>query len=821
MPEPTPFTDLVLGRLADADAGDELGDDAQNLVLAALQGDDELDEAVAALTGAAPRPDRKRPHPNTGTTTTATTGVHLRAITVTAFRGIGPTATLDLAPGPGLTVVAGRNGSGKSSFAEAAELALTGAVGRWADSRAAAGGWRNLHAALPTEVRVDLAVTGVDQPVSVRRRWPGDDYAVVTATSQVRGRPRATVRDLGWDGALSTYRPFLSPTELSALDDKPSVMFDALQAILGLDELTTAQARLRAAARTVDDQAGVAREQLPDLRAALTRTPDPRAAQVDGLLARPARSRDLDSIAALATGTAADPDSNRFAQLTNLDPPRPDVTDLVTTLRSAVADRDALAGTATDDARRVAQLLDAALTHHAAHGDGPCPVCGSGSLDAAWTEGATAERDRCRTLARDLDAADRALSAAELALRARLSPVPAALAAISADVADTPGVPTDAARRAWTAWAGLSGVRDPGLLADGVETTLPGLVDTVAALRDAATHAQATRDTGWREIAELLATWVNAARTERALAPAGKRLKAAQAWLRDAGDQLRDDRLRPFAEQSAAIWAALRQESNVSLAGIRLQGSATRRRLTLDVDVDGAPTAGLGVMSQGEFNALGLALFLPRATASDSPFRFVVLDDPVQAMDPGKVDGLARVLADLAQHRQVVVFSHDDRLPESLRRLQLPATVVEVVRSAGSAISIRPLTDPVAAHLDDARALERTGGLDEDLRSIGVAGCCRDAFEAACLEVLRRTRVGRGIAHEEVDRAWAGTSTTERAALALFDDASRGADVYPRLRRTGPWAADCLRALKEGAHQIRDTAGLVHDTDRLVAEIRR
>jgi len=33
--------------------------------------------------------------------------------------------------------------------------------------------------------------------------------------------------------------------------------------------------------------------------------------------------------------------------------------------------------------------------------------------------------------------------------------------------------------------------------------------------------------------------------------------------------------------------------------------------------------AALSVMSQGELHALGLALFLPRATSPDSPFRFI------------------------------------------------------------------------------------------------------------------------------------------------------------------------------------------------------
>ncbi len=58
-------------------------------------------------------------------------GVYLGAITVAGFRGIGPATTLPLQPGPGLTLVVGRNGSGKSSFAEAAEVLLTGTSLRW------------------------------------------------------------------------------------------------------------------------------------------------------------------------------------------------------------------------------------------------------------------------------------------------------------------------------------------------------------------------------------------------------------------------------------------------------------------------------------------------------------------------------------------------------------------------------------------------------------------------------------------------------------------------------------------------------------------
>src|SRR5688572_18807629 len=98
-------------------------------------------------------------------------------------------------------------------------------------------------------------------------------------------------------------------------------------------------------------------------------------------------------------------------------------------------------------------------------------------------------------------------------------------------------------------------------------------------------------------------------------------------------------------------------------------------------------------MSQGELHAIALSLFLPRATLPESPFRFIVIDDPVQSMDPSRVDGLARVLERAAKGAQVIVFTHDDRLPESVRRLGIDARVIEVTRREGSVIELRTALD--------------------------------------------------------------------------------------------------------------------------------
>ncbi len=73
-------------------------------------------------------------------------------------------------------------------------------------------------------------------------------------------------------------------------------------------------------------------------------------------------------------------------------------------------------------------------------------------------------------------------------------------------------------------------------------------------------------------------------------------IKAADKWLKDATDDIRNERLAPLADQARDIWAILGQESNVDLGAIRLAGSATQRHVELDVSVDGATGSALGVM---------------------------------------------------------------------------------------------------------------------------------------------------------------------------------------------------------------------------------
>ena len=286
--------------------------------------------------------------------------------------------------------------------------------------------------------------------------------------------------------------------------------------------------------------------------------------------------------------------------------------------------------------------------------------------------------------------------------------------------------------------AGSAGLR---ALADHLDQEITPLTRETRALSDLASAEVARREDRWAPVAVEVASWcADAAGATDGMAPVTM-IKAAEKWLKDATDDIRNERLAPLAEQARAIWRMLRQESNVDLGAIRLSGSATQRHVELDVSVDGTPGSALGVMSQGEINALALSVFLPRATLPGSPFRFLVIDDPVQAMDPAKVDGLARVLESTASGRQVIVFTHDNRLAQAVRQLSIPASILEVTRRPGSTVQLRTCLDPVEQALQDAKALAADDSLPPEVAGRVVPGLCRTAVEAAAIRAAIRAAI--------------------------------------------------------------------------------
>jgi len=790
----TPLHNLVLEHLL---ADTELDPATINIIDAAYNSEAALeqrlttlahDDATSTLPTAAP-PPRSDLEPS---------GVYLSSLEISAFRGIGPSRELEFTPGPGLTVFVGRNGSGKSSIAEGLETLLTGQSIRWADrTKEWQDGWRNLHVTHNPYLEARFAVEGTSGVVA-RRVWSETTTDVEQSELRLRrGEEKLTggFDTLGWTDALHNFRPFLSSADLHALLNKPSELYDSLKGILGLEESATAVKRVTAARKARDERFKKAKDDCKRLLQLLEPLKDdPRAQRCREAMSK--RQWRLDDVEAAVTGDHGG-DSTALATLnalTQLTIPSVDaVADAVKAYRDSSRAVEALSGTSIEQNARLAGLLQQAL-HYCTPDTTRCPICGS-NLPENWRQIAQANLAEANQLAANIKEATADLKRHETSLKALITPVPDSLQRVEhfdlpRDLLDT-----------WQTWSVAP--KDSAALCSHIETHF---FDLHAAHSDLIQLAQQKRDqlqTTWRPIAADLAAWLQLARSVQAENHIRESLSKALEWLKDMDATLRDKRFEPIANHAQSVWTQLRQQSSVDLANIKLQGTGTKRRVELNVSVDGRDGVALSVMSQGELNALALSLFLPRMLLTESPFRFLIIDDPVQAFDNHKVDGLVQVLAEVAKTRQVIVLSHDPRLFAAIQRLQVTATVYSVERRAGSILELRRMIDPVQRYLYDANTIARDAhAIGPKLTPRAVPAFCRLAVEAACVEAIRKRRYARGDDHAGIEQTIQDARTLHQlVTLALFDDPNRGGEVFTHVdHNLGRIGGDTYRVLKAGTH---------------------
>lgn len=810
---------LLLERLG---RSDDLDDDAVALVLASCDGKSELEAALrgetapktVAASQLALEPDAEP------------AGAYLGWIEVQGFRGVGPRVRLEVAPGPGLTLVLGRNGSGKSSFAEGLELLLTGANSRWVDrTKVWTAGWQNLHADGPTTLEAGLFVEGERGATRVRRSWArGAPIDPGEAEALRAGGGKTPMSELGWAGPLERYRPFLSYNELGSMFDELKSMYDALAAILGLEELEVVQQVVRDARLTHERALRTARQETRSLVERLGSVQDERVGAV--LRALGGRNPDLDMVELALEGAweGVDP-ASELALLRALTaiplPDPPEVEASLARLAEARAAEAELVGSDAERAAVTAELLRSALRLHEHHDSATCPVCATpGVLDDEWRARARGQVDALQASAAETHRVTVEVREAAKAVSGLLEPGPPSSLLQAAQV----GVHMEQAVDAWAAWGQARGrVASDEEARDELHAALDAVRVQVEAGKARAAAELERREDAWRPFARELSAWLPGARAALASREKLGALRAAEEWIKEAREELQAARLAPIADRAKDNWDQLRQESNVSLQSLSLRRSGNTRAAEVDVRVDGADASAFGVMSQGELHALAVSVFLPRAALPESPFRFMVIDDPVQSMDPAKVDGLARVLHATARERQVIVLTHDDRLSDAVRRLGLSAEVLEVTRRPGSVVEVRRALDPVERYIADARALLADDALPERVTARVVPGFCRQALEAASARAVRRRRLARGERHAEVEAILQDATTLyPLLALALFDDAGRGGDVLAKLNgRWGRAAGDAVTRANRGAHEPvgRGLRDLVSAAARLAREI--
>lgn len=801
-----PLVDVVLD-LAYKD--ETLDDNATYLVIAALESEQALRDQVGSDTGSAAAASSAvaaSPDP---------VGAFVTFIDVAGFRGIGPRTTLELHPAPGITIVSGRNGSGKSSFAEALEFAVTGSSYRWRNkAKLWANSWRNLHHSSPTEVRVGLAVQG-SAPTTVGVDWePDANLQDHSAWTQVAGSKKEQgISRLGWGNAVELYRPILSYDEIGGLfDGGPSGLYDALAKLLGLDEIYDAEKRLTAQLKLTKAPRQAADDALKKLKIALAAATEDRAAAALALLR--ARQVDVDAVEQLATGTATDIASPqaRLRSISLATGPDLDAAHgTANRFRDALARSVEFAEETLVVAERQSALLELALDYHAHAGESRCPVCHVGQLDDTWRSDTLAEMVTKGEQLEEFRASRVEVGAARAVLLRVIADIGVSVVPSGVDL------PSSAAYQAAILDASKVPARDLEL-ADFAEQHAAAVEEVFKLVKGEAAEKLSDHESVWTPLAADLVAWVALERTARASAGALGHLNAAKNWVSKNATDLRNLRLEPIAEQAREIWSELRQESNVDLGAITLEGRSTRRQASLQATIDGEPAGALSVMSQGELHALALALFIPRATVQRSPFRFLVLDDPIQAMDPAKVDGFVKVLSTLATTRQVIVFSHDDRLATAIRQLAVDARLVEVMRASESRVQVVDASRQARRYIDDAFAIVADDDVPEQIKRRVAPGIFRMATESAARDVYFARRYRDGASVDDVESEWLAANTTrQKLALALHSDRTASIAAWQQYRSyRRPTLAICTSGAHSGASVTLDD---VRDLRRTVDDV--
>ena len=733
------------------------------------------------------------------------TEVFLTGLTVEGFRGIGPKVSVALRPGAGLTVITGRNGSGKSSLAESMELLLTGDNARWSDGKNTdlRKSWKNLHYQGDTKIEMELSAMGSPMIV-LSRHWTDAQLDSSASMVKLPGKDPAPIDSLGWSQALKTYRPFLSYGELGGLlEDGPSHLHDAIANILGLEEFTRIKDVLTAKKATLSAQTKEAKLSWTALATELAALNDPRAAAI--VTATTKKGWSVSAVEALLSDDTTDHETTAgwCRSVLSIPPLSLDgLAQLVDTAQNASTMLEAFHGSDAQTALSTATLLEQAIALHRSVHLRDCPVCGTESiLDDAWLTNAQADVARLHTEASAVKAAVQALSSAERQLRQCVPVIPGVLSQPPAEIDDTVRSLTGELQAEWQAAVGTFQSRELAKLIQQATSTAQSINGHFGALKVAVEAVLESADSEWTPLARKIRAWCAKASEAGDLDSQLKDVTAAEAWVVKLSNEFRDERLAPIRSSVEGVWNDLRCDSNIALASFELGGKGTRRRVDLSLTVDDTPAPTLGVLSQGEMHALALSMFLPRAALDESPFRFLVIDDPVQAMDPSKVDGLARQLAKVAKTRQVVVLTHDDRLPEAMRRLDIDARVLEVVRGAKSGVQVERSMDPTDRRLKAARDLLKEKNLPADIRTQVVAAQCRQALEAECIDLLQVRMIRAGMAMAKVDETLEAANTlNDLLSLLVMNDRKRLDEAKMLIEQRMPGARNLISQIQTAAH---------------------
>ncbi len=623
----------------------------------------------------------------------------LSSIELEAFRGFAEAQHFDL--DAGVVLVSGDNGSGKTSLIDGLLWLLTGEIPRLSER---ARGLRrghdpliNIYAGAPARVRISL-VGSDGRTLDFERRGTSTKHEL-SAWAGDQALPRAS-EQLAYAFGESSFaalsaavkrRGILQQHAVSAALDGGAAMHERLSATVGLERITrfaesaaqTAKElgkECKRAQRVHADLAQRHQATQASLAAARSALADPQTARAQ-LAAAVEEVRERLPAGVVLQGALATPED-----LLLLERSVSTLLDLATALAARqaqeLAAEGAVGSTVAAAERNLAELMrrsreavqQAPLQVQLASAavellDDACPVCGQ-AIDE--------ERVRARLtelLGRSQQAVERAAAMRKAVQRAQARTQEALAAERRCSEATTAREQAvEQLRKARSDTAAVRIQDDWALPANASE-----LARALDSLRQRVREISAQTQCDQPEQIERLSAETNAlldeverarrdmqdaeARAQRASALEQAAKQAAERIVRRAIAKLEPSFAEVFDRMAPhPMFTELRASHDIYYAKNQIVPEVVDpdRRLSAN------PTL---LFSEGQLNVVALSYFLGLAlNAREGALPFLVLDDPLQAMDALAVWDFAEVCHRVHEHRQLILSTHDRRFASLLRR---------------------------------------------------------------------------------------------------------------------------------------------------------
>lgn len=699
---------------------------------------------------------------------TAGTRWALEKVSINGYRGIGNEDPLVLTfdSSPGVSVLHGLNGAGKSSISDAIEIGLTGKTpAATAGTAGKAALWDPIHLARgATSARIEVTLVAGTQRLRLvslldsTGNVESHEAEVTTATETSR-----ITLDASWHNALASHQPVFA---YASLERRVQLSKDLATYFEGLLALGGSFTALEGA---ITDRANASVQAHERWRSAKTEAMRSLAAvdiehgSVIGVtplepVQEPMVSDKLDKwleIAGLLQDGMTSPplpsDSHKQLRAAAF------------TAHASVSALDSARVTSEENLSVALELLYSEATSHQVDSDA-CPVCAT--PESSWLKTLKLTIDQNKHLS-DLQRKAETDTQALTALTGSLLPTIVrvgqgagledpmrALSRTAEELYEKYSAAHHTAHSSQHLALAATAELSSWLMSQEAQI----LIDQAVARTDARKQWQIAR-------AKAVATFTAAWQEDGALATESVSWTETLKRVDDLRKHLRKRRSLTLEGKAGSRIESLLSDADLRLNGITVLSSKASMEL---VNKNG-DKVDLGMLSAGQRNAVLLAPLL--ASVDAGPFGFLVLDDPVHAFDELRIDRLAESLSRIADSRRVIVLTHDDRLKEYLAARTTDHDTRLVERSSASgAVQVSDsshfwhelLTD--AGHIHDLalKEAESTGDVTDDLRRL-----CRMSVDNALRSfILRNAIISGRDASEDLKAVDAKHKTEERLLQA-------------------------------------------------------